>query len=76
MAAGFSEGEAVALFESGYAIYPNFNDRVIDRFYGGALPSIDYRTRFPTSELRKSLDEMPTVPSARIFAATSWDDVQ
>jgi len=76
MAAGFSRDEAEALFESGYVIFPNFDDIVIDRFYGGALTSVDYRTRFPTSELRKALAETPERPSARVFHATSWADVQ
>lgn len=43
---GMSEDEADAYVRSGYVVN-DISDTVIDRYYGGLLPSYDLRSRFP-----------------------------
>ena len=71
-AAGFSEGEALELVSSGYVSFADY-EFIIDRYYGGALLSVDNRTRFTAKALRDGLEPGPR--RVKIFKASSWYQV-
>jgi len=64
---GFSAEETEALLSSGYSA---FFGRVIDRYYGGLLQSVDGRTRFAIKEFRQAFsgatNNVPVYPAKSI----------
>lgn len=71
--AGMSETDAQRYVASGF-VYSKWSDTFIDRYYGGALMSVDARTRVRPSDLI----QWPIEPQNRVWVknATSWVDVR
>ena len=57
-ATGLTKDQAIILFNSGYVCIEGF-DILIDRYYGGAISSIDNRTRFSLESAKELLNQPP-----------------
>jgi hypothetical protein len=64
--AGLSDTQASELMDSGYVCVP-YSDVVIDRFYGGALASNDFVSRFRPDQLAGLFGE----PRSRAWVRTA-----
>lgn len=70
---GYADDEVEAFIRSGYAVEPIADTVIIDRFYGGALMSSDYRTRIPARDFRSCFaSASSTVP---VYRARSLVDL-
>jgi hypothetical protein len=71
---GISEENAIKLYNSGFVCFEGFNV-LIDRFYGGPLSSIDFRTRFPLSDAKLLIDQSPS-SNVVVKKVTSIDELR
>ncbi len=63
---GMNKDVAQRHINSGYVCFDGF-DVVIDRYYGGALSSFDFRCRFPSIDFRG----LPSEPQSKVWVITA-----
>lgn len=71
---GVSKDDAEKLFNSGYICFKGINI-LFDRFYGGLINSIDFRTRFRIEDAKELLKESPCL-SATVQKVKSLDELK
>jgi hypothetical protein len=72
---GLSADEAKSYVESGF-IYVEVSNTIIDRYYGGAITSIDWRTRFRLRDFSLTDPKIKQKSHVVVRRAKSWHDVR